>query len=136
MLPQIKINYQLKIIEVLEDGFRAVLPDDKRYINIIKDTKVLKDHSFEKEDTINITLELVDKKKEDIIELNKVEYYIGVMYTTSNGVFTKTYNEKENPFKSFLWYESRGMITSKVLENNPFEVGDLIKVTIRRMKNE
>jgi len=132
MLPKIKIDYQLKVIEVLEDGFKAVFPDDKRYINIIKDTKVLKNNNFKKDDTVDITLELVEKKKEDIIELNKIEYYIGIKEIASNGMFTKTFNEKENPFKSILWYESRGMITSKVLENNPFEIGDLIKVTIRR----
>ena len=132
MLPKIKIDYQLKVIEVLEDGFRAYLTNDKRYINIIKDNKALKNHNFKKDDIVDITVELVEKKKEDIVEKNKTEYYIGIKDITSNGMFTKTFNEKENPFKSILWYESRGMVTSKVLENNPFEIGDLIKVTIRR----
>ena len=135
MLEKVNISYQLKIIEVMEDGFRAVFPDDKRRIkniSIVKDTKALKDHSFRKDDIVDITIELADKQREDIIELNKVEYYIGIKEITSNGMFTKPYVEAKK-YYSVLWYESRGMITSEVFEEaNRFEIGDLIKVTIRR----
>ncbi len=135
MFEKVNISYQLKIIEVLEDGFRAVFPDDKRLIkniSIVKDTKALKNHSFRKDDIVDITLELAEKKREDIAELNKVEYYIGIKEITSNGMFTKSY-DPERKYATILWYESRGMITSEVFEEkNRFEIGDLIKVTIRR----
>lgn len=135
MLPEIKISYWLKVTEVLEDGFRAVSPDDKRlikYLNITRDKTSLRNHNFKREDIVKVTLEFVTKYKPDILETNKVEFHIWVKEISSNGIYTKTYVEGENPNKTIQWYEARGMITSEVLEKNSFEAGDLIKVTIRR----
>ncbi|MEK0351005.1 MAG: hypothetical protein QQN60_07255 [Nitrosopumilus sp.] len=130
MIPKIKISYKLKIIEVIEDGFRAVSPNT-RGISIVRDNISLKNHSFKKGDLIKISLELVERKSEDEIG-NSVRFCIAVFQTASNGIYTKTFVDNENPYKSILFYQSRGMITSKVLENNPFEIGDLIEVEIQK----
>ena len=133
---EIKQSFPLKIIEVLDDGFWAVSPADKnliKYKSIVRDKVSLKNNSFNKNDLVKVTLELVDKKEDDIRTEKEIRFCISVFQIASNGIYTKAYVENEHPSKSILWYDSRGMITSQLLENNPFEVGDLLKVTVRKI---
>jgi|TARA_Y100000310_G_scaffold258198_1_gene266522 hypothetical protein len=129
MIPNIKISYKLKIIEVIEDGFRAISPDTSG-LCIVRDNVSLKNHSFKKKDLVKINLELVETVSED--ETHPMSFCVVVFQIASNGIYTKTFVDGENPLKSILFYQSRGMVTSKVLEQNPFEIGDLIKVTIEK----
>lgn len=133
---EIKQSFPLKIIEALNDGFWAVSPTDKsliKYKSIVRDKIFLKNSNFKKNDIVKVTLELIKKKEIEIVNENEIMFCVSVFQTASNGIYTKTYVEGEHPSKSILWYESRGMITAKLLENNPFEVGDLVKIIIRRL---
>ena len=121
----------MKIIEAFYDGFRGYAQTG---ISIIRDNISLKDHPFQKEDMVRIDLELEQKKRLDEVSDSTVKFHIAIFQLASNGFYTKTYKEDENPYKGILFYESRGMITSPSLIKNPFEVGDLLKITVKKSK--
>jgi len=134
MIQTIKVAFKVKIVETFYDGFRGINPNRRgifKGTNIIRDTVVLEDHHYKKKNIVNVTLELQDKYEKDENKFNSKKFCIRVFQIATNGVYTKTYVENEHPFKSGLFFESRGMITSPALKNNPFEKGDLLKVTIR-----
>lgn len=135
MIDAIKISYRIKITEVFYDGFRGVIPNYKSIFNnnVVKDNKYLLEKIFNKNDVVRVTLEYSKRIKEDAIRENHVEFYIAVFQTAVNGIYTKEVKEGEDPQKSSLFYQSRGMITSPALKNNPFEQGDIIKVTLKRL---
>ncbi len=131
-----KIEYTIKITESFYDGFRGIFPHEKglfKGISIVKDKKILKDNSYKKNQLVRVSVELVDSIKEDLLTVNYDEFYVVVFQQASNGIYTKEYKKNESRFKSLLFYESRGMITSPLLENNYFESGDYVKVTLRKI---
>jgi len=132
-IPQVKIQYQLKITEKVYDGFKGILPTEKKFfksINQVRDNKIT--IPFEKGDLIKVILESKEKVQEDFIGEDLIQFYIVVYQIATNGLYTKSYVEGVDPKQSTFFYESRGMITSPVLENNRFEQGDIIRVTLKR----
>lgn len=129
-----KISFKVKIIESFYDGFRGIIPNKKILFNVttVRDYKVLKDHLFKKNDMVTVTLELVNKIKQDIINTNKIEFYIVVFQLATNGIYTKEYRNGDNPLKTIFFFESRGMITSPALKSDDFEIGNFVKVTIKK----
>ena len=129
-----KISYRIKVTEIFYDGFRGIIPNHKIFFNnnVVKDNKYLQNSLFSKNDIIRITLEYCNQVKGDALKENNIEFYIAVFQTAVNGIYTKEVKAGEDPKKSSLFYQSRGMITSPALKNNPFEQGDIIKVILKK----
>lgn len=131
MIETIKKSFKVKITESFYDGFRGHIPDKPFSHCVVRDKKILKNHLFEKQQEVTVTLELVDKVKPDNLSGKKIEFYVVVHQTATNGIYTKEFVKGENPHQTILFYQSRGMITSSRLTNNDFGVGEFVKITIK-----
>jgi|TARA_Y100000310_G_scaffold215935_1_gene216886 transcription antitermination factor NusG len=132
MIEQVKKSFKVRITESFYDGFRGNIPE-KNFSNcIVRDNKALNQHIFQKNDTVTVTVELVDKIKPDVDNTTKVIFYVVVYLTATNGFYTKEYKKGENPHRTILFYKSRGMLTSPRLNDEDFEVGEFVKVTVKK----
>jgi|TARA_Y100000296_G_C5092552_1_gene215637 hypothetical protein len=132
MIDEVKIiSFKVEISETFYDGFRGAIPNKKILFNNsqVRDNKSPLGEMFRKGDLVQITLELAKEARQDRITNDSVEFHIAVFQTAENGIYTK---DCEDRLKTKLFYQSRGMITSPALKNNPFESGDLIKVKIKK----
>lgn len=126
--PQIIISFELEIIDVLNDGFIGTeLKKESR----ISDKFALSNNSFKIGDSVQIKISVIN---EEDIKKDKQgkEFYCVINELTNNGLYTKSYDENVSRFKRRFWYESRGMITFPREEFNRFEVGDILKVEIKK----
>jgi len=130
---KIIISFDLKITEVFGDGFQGVDIEDTSFFkskSMIKDKIALKNNSHTIGEIVTIRVETIEEN--EIRKDRSSEFYCVVNELTNNGFYTKHYKEYENIFKRAWMYEARGMITfTKEEHANRFDVGDILKVTIR-----
>lgn len=136
MEEHIKLQFRLKIRRILIDGFEGIDTEQKQLFkqeSTIRDKFALKDTRLKVGDDIIVTIEVITK--DNIKEDRKdKEFYCVVNELTNNGFYTKRYDENINRFKRVFWYESRGMITFTEEKYERFEVGDILKISLRVVK--
>ena len=129
METQLTPSFNIEIIDTLNNGFIGKDNNFKRRLRI-QDTS-LKGHNFSNGDKLKITIELIEE--EDIKEDKKgKEFYVAINEFANNGFYTKAIKEYENRFKRVFLFEERGMIIFPNDDWERFEVGDVIRVSIKK----
>jgi len=125
------IDFQLKIINVLKDGF---IGKEVKSGLFGKDSRLQDKYAlvggFKENDIVRIIIETINENeiKEDKKSNPKVFYRI-INQLTFYGFFTKLYTKKEERFKRFFRFEETGFVTL-FDEEDRFELGDIVKITI------
>lgn len=134
-MQDVTIPFIIKIVDTDVDGIIGIDPEQKQIFkkkSIIKDKYALNEHSFEVNDLVQVTIQLIEP--EDIKkDTEGKEFYCVVNELKNDGFYTKTYDGNENRFKRALWYDARGMITAPKETFARFEVGDIIKVKVEKI---
>lgn len=132
--PQITILFELKITDVLSDGFIGTDVGTTKLFkkkSLIKDKFALRENNFKKDDIVKIKISTIDESKIKEDKKGK-EFYCVIFELTNSGFYTKKYDENENRFSRIFLYEARGMITFTKEEFERFDVGDIIKIEVRK----
>ena len=134
-IPQVTVPFQLKITNIFGDGFQGVDLDSTglfRKTSMVKDKFALKDNNFKEKDIVEVKITTINE--EDIREDKQgKEFYCVVYELTNYGFYTKHYKEYESKFKREFFYNARGMITFTKEEYQRFDVGDILKVAVKRL---
>jgi len=140
MEQKIVILFRLKIKRVFNDGFEGIDTESKKRFDqktcFVKDKICLKENIYKIGQIVNIKIEVISK--EDIKEeIPGKKFYCVINELTNEGFYTKSFDENESRFMRRQWFNSRGMITFPNEEiGNSFEIGDILKITIRRWLDE
>ena len=133
MLEKFKLNYELKIVEIIKGGFIGK-SEEFRKNSKIQDNYCFDKNPFNKDDEVEIKIETVDKEeiKEDRISKKSVIFYCIVNEVSLNGFYTKKYKEEENLFKRVFFEEIRGFVTLPDEKMNRFEMGDILRIEVSK----
>lgn len=135
MIEKYQISFRLEITEVIDFGFKGKSEDKKlKKKSIIQDKYALDNHRFQGK--VKVTLETISPEHiiDDIKRKEFVAFCCVVNEIRANGIYTKKYEENENPFKRVFWMDERGMMTFPDESWNRFEIGDVLKVKIEKAK--
>ena len=120
----------------MPNGFAGYDIQNKSY-SIIKVVDKKIPRIFNNNDFIEVKVEYITEEefKDDSITDNEIILNAVIYEFMPRGFYTK---EKDiSIFKKIALYDARGYIIIPELEKrNVFEIGDMIKITIRRLKNE
>lgn len=132
----VKISNIMKVESVLPDGIAMIKSDSK---NIIPDLFFLKDKElinislFEKKQIIEVSVENVEKLGKDKINKERIVLYAVVNQLCSGGFHTKYYDEDKGRWHREFFFAEKGLITiPKLRVGNPFEIGDFVKIVIKK----
>ena len=134
-IPQVTVTFRLRITNISGDGFTGVDLDSEglfRKTAMVKDKYALKDNDFEEGEVVEVMITTIN---EDDIRAEKKgrEFYCVVYELTNYGFYTKDYKEYESRFKREFFYNARGMITFTKEEYQRFDVGDILRVKVRKL---
>lgn len=138
MVSQLTIQYNLKIVDITKDGFFGIDPKSTDLFKqkvMVKDKFALKDNSYQKDDVVSIKIEVIEESN-ITNEIKEKQFFCVINEFTNNGFYTKHYKEYENRFMRKLFHEARGMMTFYNEDYARLEIGDILKINIRRLKYE
>ncbi|MEK0369307.1 MAG: hypothetical protein QQN62_06880 [Nitrosopumilus sp.] len=131
MVTPLTISFKVEIIDVLNNGFIGTSKDFKKKARI--QDKSLTNNNLSNGDNIEVKIEVIDES--DVGTDNSNEFYVAINeFATNGGFYTKAIKEYENRFKRAFWFEERGMIIFPNEDWERFEVNDIIKVSIKRLR--
>ena len=88
---------------------------------------------FKEGDKLEFEIEPVKVISKDIYNENFVEVYAVVNEARDRGFYLKEYDGDKNLFSRVLKYEEKGFIFSDHLADHPYEVGDILRIRVKRI---
>ena len=122
MLNKERIEFNVKIIRLIENGFLA---EDKNKYRIMFEDKKFK-HFFKPSDEVVIVIENVEEARDEEVKEGYSVIYCILQSYLSNGIHFLGINEKHGFFWNF-----RGQITSHLMENHDYwSKGEILRIMI------
>jgi len=88
---------------------------------------------FKEGDKLEFEIEPVKEVSKDIYNESFVEVYAVVNESRDRGFYLKEYDGDKNLFSRVLKYEEKGFIFSDHLADHPYEVGDILRIRVKRI---
>ena len=128
------IKFQCRITNRIPDGFIADNYTVKSlFANETRVVQKVFPEIFKEGDNLEFNIEPVKSIGKDVVHEGFVETYAVVNEARDRGFYLKEYDEDKNMFMRVLKYEEKGFIFSDHLADHPYEVGDILRIRVKRL---